>query len=131
MGIITAESFYPGGYTTYHNDISDLGATRQPNTISYKPSLTIFNTVMWLAGIIVLMASYYQHKYFKRLLFSIRVLLFGLRLFGVGIFPGNRNPYHGMASMLAFLSGGFCAITSFRIVKPPFKYVCILFGFVS
>ena len=131
MGIITAEAFYPSGYSTFKNEISDLGATRQPNSVSFEPSSTIFNTIMLLAGIMVLVASFYQHKYFKKFLFSIPVMLFGLGLVGVGIFPGNVRPYHGMAAMLTFLSGGFCAITSLKIVKSPFKYISILFGLIA
>ena len=131
MGIITAEAFYPSGYSTFKNEISDLGATRQPNSVSFEPSSTIFNTIMLLAGIMVLVASFYQHKYFKKLLFSIPVMLFGLGLVGVGIFPGNVRPYHGMAAMLTFLSGGFCAITSFKIVTFPFKYISISFGSIA
>ena len=131
MGIITAEAFYPSGYSTFKNEISDLGATRQPNSVSFEPSSTIFNTIMLLAGIMVLVASFYQHKYFKKLLFSIPVMLFGLGLVGVGIFPGNVRPYHGMAAMLTFLSGGFCAITSFKIVTSPFKFVSISFGSIA
>ena len=131
MGIITAEAFYPSGYSTFKNEISDLGATRQPNSVSFEPSSTIFNTIMLLAGIMVLVASFYQHQYFKKLLFSIPVMLFGLGLVAVGIFPGNVRPYHGMASMLTFLSGGSCAITSFKIVTLPFKYISILFGAVA
>lgn len=131
MGIITAEAFYPIGYSTFNNEISDLGATRQPNSVSFEPSSTIFNTIMLLAGLMVLVASFYQHKYFKKLLFSIPVMLFGLGLVAVGIFPGNIRPYHGMASMLTFLSGGFCAITSFKIVALPFKYISILFGSIA
>ena len=131
MGIITAEAFYPSGYSTFKNEISDLGATRQPNSVSFKPSSTIFNTFMLLAGIMVLVASFFQHKYFKKLLFTIPAILFGLGLVGVGIFPGNVRPYHGMAAMLTFLSGGFCAITSFKIVSLPFKYISILFGSVA
>lgn len=61
LGIITAEAFYPSGYTTFKNEISDLGATRQPNSVSYEPSSTIFNTIMLLAGLMVLIASLYQH----------------------------------------------------------------------
>jgi hypothetical membrane protein len=131
MGIITAEAFYPSGYSTFKNEISDLGATRQPNSVSFEPSSTIFNTIMLLAGIMVLMASFYQHKYFKKLLFTIPVLLFGLGLVAVGIFPGNVRPYHGMASMLTFISGGFCAFTSFKVVTSPFKYISILFGSIT
>ncbi len=131
MGIITAEAFYPSGYSTFKNEISDLGATRQPNSVSFEPSSTIFNTIMLLSGLMVLAASFYQHKYFKKLLFSIPVMLFGLGLVGVGIFPGNVRPYHGIAAMLTFLSGGFCAITSFKIVTFPFKYISISFGSIA
>ena len=131
MGIITAEAFYPSGYSTFKNEISDLGATRQPNSVSFEPSSTIFNTIMLLAGIKILVASFYQHKYFKKFLFTIPVMLFGFGLVGVGIFPGNIRPYHGMASMLTFLSGGFCAIASFKIVTLPFKYISILFGSIA
>jgi hypothetical membrane protein len=131
MGIITAEAFYPSGYSTFKNEISDLGATRQPNSVSFEPSSTIFNTIMLVAGIMVLIASFYQHQYFRKLLFSIPVVLFGLGLVAVGIFPGNKSPYHGMAAMLTFFSGGFCAITSYKVVALPFKYISILFGSVA
>jgi len=131
MGIITAEAFYPSGYSTFKNEISDLGATRQPNSVSFEPSSTIFNNIMLLAGIMVLVASFFQHKYFRKFLFSIPAILFGFGLVGVGIFPGNKSPYHGMAAMLTFLSGGFCAIASFKIVTLPFKYISILFGSVA
>ena len=131
MGIISAEAFYPSGYSTFKNEISDLGATRQPNSVSFEPSSTIFNTIMLIAGFLILVASFYQHKYFKKLLFSIPAMLFGLGLVAVGIFPGNIRPYHGMASMLTFLSGGFCAITSFKIVSLPFKYISVLFGSIA
>jgi hypothetical protein len=36
-----------------------------------------------------------------------------------------------MAAMLTFLSGGFCAITSYKVVALPFKYLSILFGSVT
>lgn len=87
MGIITAEALYPSGYSTFKNEISDLGATRQPNSISFEPSSTIFNTIMLIAGIMVLVASFLQHTFFKKLLFTIPAILFGIGLIGVGLFP--------------------------------------------
>jgi hypothetical membrane protein len=131
MGIITAEAFYPSGYSTFKNEISDLGATRQPNSVSFYPSSIIFNTVMWFSGVLILIASFYQHKHFKKLLFTIPVLLFGLGMVGVGIFPGNVRPYHGMAAMLTFISGGICAFTSFQLVSQPFKSISIIFGSIT
>jgi hypothetical membrane protein len=49
MGIITSEAFYPSIYTTTNCEISDLGATLPPNSVSYQPSATIFNTTMFTA----------------------------------------------------------------------------------
>jgi hypothetical membrane protein len=134
MGIITAEAFYPSGtgYTTFHSEVSDLGATRSPNSIIYQPSSSIFNTTMLLSGLMTLTATFYQHRYFRKLIASIPLGLFGLGLVGIGIFPGDKTPYHGMFAMLAFLSGGFSAIaTSAQITSAPFKYIGILLGSVA
>jgi hypothetical membrane protein len=131
MGIITAEAMYPTSYTTFKNEISDLGGTKPPNSLIYQPSASIFNTTFLLAGLMVLIATFYQHQYFKKLLFTIPVCLFGLGLTGIGIFPGNVSPYHGMSSMLTFLAGGLSPILSFKIVLAPFKYIGIVFGLVA
>lgn len=131
MGIITAEAFYPSGYSTFKSEISDLGATRQPNSISYEPSSSIFDSVMFLSGVMILMATFSVHNYFKKWGFTIPVILFGLGLVGVGIFPGNIRPYHGMSAMLAFLSGGVSAIMAFKITTSPFKFIGILFGLIA
>lgn len=44
LGIITAESYYPVemNYTTRENEISDLGATKPPESFIIQPSATIF-----------------------------------------------------------------------------------------
>jgi hypothetical membrane protein len=131
MGIITAEAFYPLGYTTVNSAISDLGSTLPPESASYQPSATIFNTTMFVAGCIIFIATFLQHKHIKKFLFSIPLFLFGIGLVGVGLFPGNVAPYHGMSSMLAFLSGGVSAMVSFKIVSTPFNYIGIAFGFIA
>ena len=131
MGIITAEAMYPAGYTTFNNEISDLGSTKPPNSIIHQPSASIFNATMFLVGLMSLIASFLQHRYFKKLIFTIPIMLFGLGLVGVGLFPGNLSPYHGISSLLAFLSGGIAAVFSFKIVDAPFKFVGIAFGMIG
>ena len=42
MGIITAEALYPDVYTTFENEISDLGATRPPDSIILQASAAVF-----------------------------------------------------------------------------------------
>ena len=130
-GIITAEAFYPMDYSTFKNEISDLGSTKPPNIIIHQPSATIFNITMFLTGILSLVASVLQQFYYKKLVFSILIILFSLGLIGVGIFPGNISPYHGMSSLLAFLTGGIAAVLSFKIVSVPFKYLGLLFGLIG
>lgn len=131
MGIITAEAFYPLGYTTANSEISDLGATVRPNSVSYQPSASIFNYIMLLAGLMITTAAILQHRLFKKYLFTIPLLLLGIGMFGVGFFPGNKDPYHGIFALLTFNMGGLMAIASFKIVSAPFKYIGIVFGLIT
>ncbi len=131
MGIITAEALYPSGYTTFNNEISDLGSTKPPSIIIHKPSAIIFNTSIFTVGIMSLIASFCQHLHFRNFLFTIPIILFGVGLIGVGLFLGNISRYHGMSSLLAFLSGGIAAILSFNVTIAPFKYIAIVIGIIG
>lgn len=131
MGIITAEATYPSGYSTFNNEISDLGSTKPPIIIIHQPSANIFNGSMLLVGLISLAASIYQHLHFRKFLFTVPIVMFSLGLVGVGLFPGNISPYHSMSSLLAFLSGGIAAIFSFKIISAPFKYIAMVFGIIG
>jgi hypothetical membrane protein len=131
MGIITAEAYYPSGYTTTNSAISDLGSTVPPNVLIFQPSATIFNITMSAAGCAIISASILQYFNSRKLIFTIPFILFGIGLAGVGVFPGNVTPYHSMSSMLTFLSGGLSAVMSFKITTAPMSYVGMLFGFVA
>lgn len=133
MGIITAEALYPSGtgYTTFNSEISDLGATKPLNSLIYQPSSGVFNITMLLSGLMTLTATFFQHKHFKKLLFSVPLGLFGLSLAGVGLFSGEKVPYHGIFALLAFISGGVSAIASAKIASAPFKYIGIVFGSIT
>lgn len=131
MGIITAEIFYPPGYSTSANEISDLGSTRPPNSVIHQPSAVIFNTTMIVTGIMILIGVYFVQKVYNRPLASIPLGLLGLGVFGVGIFPGNVAPWHLLFAMLTFFSGGIAAITSSKIVSPPFSYLGAIFGTIT
>lgn len=131
MGIITAETYYPPGYNTHDNEISDLGATRPPDSIITQPSAAIFDTTMIVTGILILAATFFVHLEFRKLLVTIPLGLFGLGALGVGIFPGNFYVLHPIFALLTFFAGGVAAIVSFKVIRPPLRYVFILFGVVS
>lgn len=131
MGIITAESYYPFPYTTHLNEISDLGATRPPNSVIHQPSATIFNITMLVSGAMILMASSRLYRENKSKLSVVMIGLLGLGIFGVGVFPGNNAVTHPLFAMMAFLFGGLAAIFSRRITVSPFSLLATLLGGIT
>ncbi len=131
MGIITAEIFYPAGYSTSQNEISDLGATRPPNSIIVQPSATIFDTTMMLSGVMLIAAAYYLHRAFQQWLMTGSILLLGIGLLGVGIFPGNNAAIHPLFALVSFLAAGTSAIVSSRVTRAPFRYLAIMLGGIT
>lgn len=129
MGIITAEVLYPE-YST-RQDISDLGSTQPPDPIIHQPSATIFNSTMLLTGALVLIAAYFIYRSRGRRIFTVLLTVFGISIFGVGVFPGNVTPWHGLFALLTFFIGGITVVVSSRVVTRPFSYLCILLGGVS
>jgi hypothetical membrane protein len=131
MGIISAEIYYPSGYSTRNSDISDLGATRPPNSLIYQPSASIFNAVMIVGGLLLLTASFFLFRDLHRWSIVLFPALTGIGVLGVGIFPGNMSPFHGLFALVAFASGGLSAIVSSRVITAPFSYVMIFLGLTT
>ena len=131
MGIITAEIFYPSGYSTSNSEISDLGATRPPNSIIVQPSAVIFNSTMIITGIMTLIGAYCVFLIYRKLIFNIPFGIFGLGVLGVGIFPGNVELLHPLSALITFIFGGIAAITSSKVLDSPFRYVSICLGVVA
>jgi hypothetical membrane protein len=131
MGIITAEVLYPEGYSTANNAISDLGATEPPDSIIEQPSATIFNSVMTVAGVLILAAAFLLERGSRRLGAAITLGLFGLGVLGVGLFPGDKGTIHALFALLAFVAGGAAAIVAWTVVTSPFRYFSALLGAVA
>ena len=88
LGIITAETLYPG-YSVSENEISDLGATRPPNSIIEQPSSNIFSGSMIVAGLMVIVAALFIYRVLRSRVVTVPVGLFGLGVLGVGVFNGS------------------------------------------
>jgi hypothetical membrane protein len=129
MGIITAEVLYPE-YST-RQDISDLGSTVPPDPIIHEPSATIFNSTMLVTGALLLVSAYFVYRTIDGRGFPLALAIFGFGAFGVGVFPGNITPWHGLFALLTFFTGGITVVLSSRIVSRPFSFLCGLFGGIS
>ncbi|MHB1415332.1 MAG: DUF998 domain-containing protein [Chloroflexota bacterium] len=131
MGIITAEALYPAGYSTAQSEISDLGATRPPDSVITQPSATIFNTTMIVTGAMILVSTFFFQRSVGRWIVTIPLALLGLGVLGVGIFPGNNAVIHPIFALTAFVFGGLAAIASALVVTSPLRFVFIVFGAIT
>lgn len=131
MGIITGEIFYPISYSTALNEISDLGATAPPNSVIYPAPSNIFNGTMMVSGIMITLAFLGLIKVQNHKFSLIPIGILGIGMIGVGFFPGNKAPLHGIFALTTFIAGALAAILSFRITYSPFKYVSMAMGLVS
>jgi hypothetical membrane protein len=130
MGIISAETFYPG-YTTAQNEISDLGATRPPNSVILQPSATIFNLTMLATGLLVVGAAVALYRAGFTWIATVPLGLFGLGAFLVGVFPGNWGDIHALSALLTFVAGGVTAIAAVTVVRGPLRVIAPVLGAVS
>jgi len=131
MGIIAGEIYYPEEYSTRDNEISDLGATPPPNSVTYQPSATIFTATMVFTGIMVLIASLLLYKEYKNIIISTPIAMLGIGLLGISIFPASITPWHSAFALITFVAGGFSALTSIKIVRSPLSYVFIIIALIS
>ena len=114
-----------------HWGISDLGGTRPPEGLVFQPSATIFNVTMMLTGLLVAIAALVVHRAYGHWSVSTPIAALGLGALAVGIFPGPTGNPHAIAAMVAFFSGGFAAVLSARVVRPPFRYPLLILGVIT
>ena len=131
MGIVTAEALYPLNYTTFGNEISDLGGTRPPEGLVFQPSATIFNTAMLIAGLLVTFGSVMVQRALRRWWVSLPTAILGVGVTLVAIFPGPTGNPHAISAMVAFFAGGFAAVLSSTVVRAPFRYALLALGIVN
>jgi hypothetical membrane protein len=121
IGLMIAEALYPG-YSVSANYISDLGV---------GDSSLIFNSSAFLLGLMILTAVYFIHRIFTSRLFITFVVLAGVGVMGVGLFPETAGVIHTIVSLITFLFSGLSAIVSYRLQKPPMSYFAVLLGAVT
>lgn len=121
MGIIIAEALYPG-YSTSENYISDLGV---------GPSALVFNSSVFLLGIIAVVGVYFIQRALGSRLLSVCLAITGIGAMGVGVFPENFGILHFISSLITFLFGGLSVTISYRNQKTAFAYYSILLGALS
>ncbi len=133
MAIITNEALYPAArhYNTFTNTISDLGGTVPPNSYMVQPNRAIFIAMMAVAGALVLVSTYLSWPSIARRRISIGLLVFGVSLVGLAVFPGNVPTWHPWIALTCFMAGSITAIMSRKVLHPPVTYFAVALGVIA
>ena len=121
FGIAVSEALY-SGFSVSANYISDLGI---------GPSAVVFNSSAFLAGLLLLVGTYFlrHHSNFR----TVNVLLFlmGVGAMGVGVFTKNFRTAHGGVATMAFFFAGLSAVSSFKVLKKPLSLISAVLGVMT
>ena len=133
LSIITNEALYPAArhYSTFANEISDLGGTKPPDSYMVQPNRLIFIVSMAVAGALVLTATYLLWRVIQRRRFLVALGLLGVGLVGIAVFPGNVATYHVLFSLLSFVGGSVAAILSRKVLEAPVRYFAVGLGSIA
>jgi hypothetical membrane protein len=91
----------------------------------------IFNISTIILGLMVAFASYLLYLKNKKILFSSLLFISGVGAIGVGVFPTDIQPIHGIFQLFALWFGAFSAILSYRKQEAPLSYISAVLGIVS
>ena len=127
MGIITGEIFYKAEFSVKDDYISELAS----KTFFRLASASVFDYTMIIAGIMVIIGTWFVNKIFKKYLLTIPMALLGAGLACFGIFPGEILPMHDIFALIVFICGAMSAIVSFKVVKAPLRYIFACFGIIA
>jgi hypothetical membrane protein len=137
-----SETLYPG-YNTAKYTLSSLAELPLQ-----EPSATIFNTTVFIAGLLILISSYLIYKRmrnfislhrkstifesFEGKIFPVLLGLLGIGAMGVGIFPGYTGNTHVIFAMACFIFGSLALLTSFTVLRDSWlKYIISVLGAVA
>lgn len=138
LGIIVAESTY-ANYSVSQNFLSDLGATCHSGAgtsscFIVQPSSMIFNSALFLLGLLSIASAYLIYRALGRRLFPTLFGLFGVGTLLAGVFPETFIIVHELAALLAFVCGGIAVLSSVNLgLEMPkfFRYVSVLLGVLA
>ena len=121
IGLVVAEARYTG-YSISAKYISDLGV---------GPSATIFNSSVFLMGLLILIGAYFVQRAFNFKPLTLLLILTAVGAMGVGVFTEDSGSVHGVVSLIAFLFGGLASIASYRLLKRPFSFIAVILGLMT
>ncbi len=131
FSVMTAEGLHQGYNLTPSQWIPYSNQIHYVSELGLGSTAPIFNISTIVLGLMVAFASYLLYLKNRNKLFSSLLLICGVGAAGVGVFPTNMQPIHGVFQVFALWFGAFSAILSFRKQVVPLSYISAALGIVS
>ncbi len=125
MMLIILESFQPNYNSALHY-VSSLGSGT--TAIIYNISIILFGLGVVLSSVMLYYSLDTSTKVMK--IFLTLLLLTGIFIIGVGVFPENMIPMHGYVTPLAFIFAIASTLVSYKVVKALFSYISLGIGLI-
>lgn len=122
IGMMVAEARAVSNYSISTNYISDLGV---------GPSAMIFNSSVFLLGLLILVGALFLQRAFDFKPLTILLILTSLGSMGVGVFTEHYGSIHPIVSLIAFLFGALSCIASIKLLKLPFSVIAVILGLTA
>ena len=121
LTVLIAEGLKPGYISSIHY-VSTLGTGE---------TAWIYNLSTILLGVSVVTASILIRKYKSSRTFFLLFLVAGLATIGVGVFPEDSRPMHGIVTPIALIFAALAALFSYKIHDKPASYFSVTLGALS
>ena len=116
--VLISEGLYPGYVSSFHY-VSTLGTGQTAN---------LYNASTLLLGVCVVTASYLIHRFKPSRLFFALLLIAGLGAIGLGVFPEDSRPMHGIVTPITLIFGGLAGAFVFKVQSRPLSYLSMILG---
>ncbi|MGB9201368.1 DUF998 domain-containing protein [Methanobacterium sp.] len=127
LAINIGESLFPG-YSVATNSLSDIGGMLP----LIQPAANIFNSVNIILGLLIISSAYLIIKSGGCRLFSACLVIFGFCIGALGVFPEYTHLTHVVFATIAFFSGSFALIFSYRLgINIPMTILGIILGLIA
>jgi hypothetical membrane protein len=119
--VILSEGTQPNYVSSIHY-VSTLGTGK--TALFYNASTVILGLSVFLSSLLI-------RRFNSSRVFFVLFLITGLATIGVGVFPEDSRPMHGIVTPIALIFGAFTAVFSFKLHEKPASYFTVMLGLVS
>ena len=98
------------------------------STLGTGSTAFLFSFSVAFLGLCMVFSSYFLQKEYNEILPTLLLFLTGISAIGVGVFPENVRPFHGIFTGLVFLFAALFLLFSFKLDRSPLFYLLSLMG---